>query len=1220
MKMKNKVKKIAYFCTLIFISYSSNAQVTKDLSDYFPVSPNAASFAKQGLFPVDHSTGRLNVSVPIYTIKTKELTVPIALSYNTSGIQLNETASWVGLGWNLNAGGAIVRNTKGRPDGPLSMQKYWTPIPVLSGNFPFTRDNYRALYFMQNGEQDTAPDEYIVSAPGLSGSFYFDQNDSYKAYFRDFQNTKVKIISDIEIEITKDDGTRYKFGKNLQGVEVTEVTSNPTESTYFLGKDFISAWYLTEIISANGTDIVSFKYKSIESYDYPVIASESLYPAGLSSWVKTNYPKSTQIKKQFLQSIGFSNGKIDFISALDREDLIVDYKLNSIEVYSLFNNQNNLIQKSDFNYDYYVRRGGSVTTYESNGDYNTSRNVNSRNKSLRLKEVKDGRVGTKYTFDYNNAPLPERGTTQQDYWGYINTNSGSLMPPTKMDLNVQIGASRIINFGTGDRKADETLMQSGILKKITYPEGGYSMFEYEANKYNIRESIPTIAYKSASAVARGGDCEGHSATATFTPKNYIFGSGKLTISFMQATDENGGNTNVTYDSEKFVRPSPFTLGGNYVYSREFSDYTHTLTATEYRTGNFGPEGCPKTSIMASWEENSGSKETVTTKLVGGLRIKSIENFDRTGATTSVSIKRFNYEQENILNKEGLGSYKRYLILTSNPGLGESTPVCSTSALYNNNIGGGPNITYGKITETDVSPLTSAINGKTEYYYQNIALERVVGNSPTIFMHSSFRPNYPYASSMLSYALQIDDFAYYKNDSWNYGSLINTISYKGDASNNLKKIKSIENRYDILKKLELKYNLVFNIFSEPQDARNQGFVAEPYNQIGDFYSAQFFYFTGGISLGKKVMTTTIETDYDVNEKPTTQKTTTYSYENPLHNQVTKIGIGNSKNEKLETKYFYPQDSQMASEPFVKELITQNRIAAPLDVQTFRRGIKLSEQKTVYDKSINTSNLLLPSYILENKGTTALNPATDKKTSYELYDDKGNLLQYTEEGATPTAIVWGYNKTLPVAKIDNIAYKNISTNMISAIQDASSDGDMAIALDNLRFRFNYSYGEQKNTTYMYKPFVGVTRITDPAYLVTYYDYDSNNRLKFVKDPNLNILEAYCYNYKGQAIDCQFNATPLYKSALPKKYDTLSSASDETMTFSQVVFTFTNTTVSRSFTKNDCTDNTAIAEIVNYIVEVGTYESTISQEDADAKAQEDLNTNGQAYANNNGKCISN
>ena len=42
-----------------------------------------------------------------------------------------------------------------------------------------------------------------------------------------------------------------------------------------------------------------------------------------------------------------------------------------------------------------------------------------------------------------------------------------------------------------------------------------------------------------------------------------------------------------------------------------------------------------------------------------------------------------------------------------------------------------------------------------------------------------------------------------------------------------------------------------------------------------------------------------------------------------------------------------------------------------------------------------------------------------------------------------------------------------------------------------------------------------------------------------------------------------------------------------------------------------------MVTYTVNANTYSSTISQSDADSKAQNDINANGQTYANNNGYC---
>ena len=64
-----------------------------------------------------------------------------------------------------------------------------------------------------------------------------------------------------------------------------------------------------------------------------------------------------------------------------------------------------------------------------------------------------------------------------------------------------------------------------------------------------------------------------------------------------------------------------------------------------------------------------------------------------------------------------------------------------------------------------------------------------------------------------------------------------------------------------------------------------------------------------------------------------------------------------------------------------------------------------------------------------------------------------------------------------------------------------------------------------------------------------------------------------------------------------------------------TFYNTPKSGVFVKNNC--GTGSGSAVTYNVSSGAYSSTISQADADNKAQNDVNVNGQNYANANGVC---
>ncbi|THU30762.1 hypothetical protein FAM09_29625 [Niastella caeni] len=58
--------------------------------------------------------------------------------------------------------------------------------------------------------------------------------------------------------------------------------------------------------------------------------------------------------------------------------------------------------------------------------------------------------------------------------------------------------------------------------------------------------------------------------------------------------------------------------------------------------------------------------------------------------------------------------------------------------------------------------------------------------------------------------------------------------------------------------------------------------------------------------------------------------------------------------------------------------------------------------------------------------------------------------------------------------------------------------------------------------------------------------------------------------------------------------------------------------SFTRNNCGSGYT-GSSVTYTVPANAYTSTISQADADQKAQNDVNNNGQTYANNNGTCQS-
>ncbi len=80
-----------------------------------PNAPEAASFEPvDATDMVNLNTGDFTYVLPLLNVPSPEGGYPIALAYH-AGIAMDQEASWVGLGWNLNPG-AINRTVNGYPD------------------------------------------------------------------------------------------------------------------------------------------------------------------------------------------------------------------------------------------------------------------------------------------------------------------------------------------------------------------------------------------------------------------------------------------------------------------------------------------------------------------------------------------------------------------------------------------------------------------------------------------------------------------------------------------------------------------------------------------------------------------------------------------------------------------------------------------------------------------------------------------------------------------------------------------------------------------------------------------------------------------------------------------------------------------------------------------------------------------------------------------------
>ena len=123
-------------------------------------------------------TGIPNISVPIYNIKYRDLTLPISLSYHAGGIKIEEEASWVGLGWSLNAGGVISRTIRGKNDLAL-VDGFTSRLDLRYVGYPFegqVSNSQEILFQICEGELDGEPDQFNFNIAGYSGKFVLKPN------------------------------------------------------------------------------------------------------------------------------------------------------------------------------------------------------------------------------------------------------------------------------------------------------------------------------------------------------------------------------------------------------------------------------------------------------------------------------------------------------------------------------------------------------------------------------------------------------------------------------------------------------------------------------------------------------------------------------------------------------------------------------------------------------------------------------------------------------------------------------------------------------------------------------------------------------------------------------------------------------------------------------------------------------------------------------------
>jgi hypothetical protein len=225
--------------------------------------------------------------------------------------------------------------------------------------------------------------------------------------------------------------------------------------------------------------------------------------------------------------------------------------------------------------------------------------------------------------------------------------------------------------------------------------------------------------------------------------------------------------------------------------------------------------------------------------------------------------------------------------------------------------------------------------------------------------------------------------------------------------------------------------------------------------------------------------------------------TYAY-NPVNKKISESTVTNSQGETLTTKYFYHTGNSIHS---------QNRISEIERIETYRASELLSKSQINYNNNWTNNVSYLPQTIVTAKGSENL----EARLHYLEYDEYSHPLEVKQENGIHICYIWGYNKTQPIAKIENATYAQVEQYVanLQTLSNGNNEQNLINALNDLRT----ALPNAMVTTYTYKPLIGISTVTDPKGNKQTYHYDPFNRLQYVKDKDGNILSENQYHYRTQ-----------------------------------------------------------------------------------------------------------
>jgi YD repeat-containing protein len=1220
-------------------SLTSYSQYTGATPTVNPVSPNSAALFKAIDRPAGSFTGTTPISIPLCKVNAGDIDVPVAMTYNNGGIKLEEVAGSVGLGWNMSMGGRITRVLNGVADDQNAGDSGYLYCALKPSAFPTVNLYFNVQYvdYVLRGWRDLEPDMFYFDCNGISGKFYFDEQGNVRLV-EQMPITIQRVMRYSTYEgnhivgwiLTDNNGTRYYFGTD-QSQATTCVdysyTTYTSRSSHEQGlpstPPATSAWHLLEIRDMNNENVVRFSYDSA-STQFTTLAGAYARISGAQGTDCTDQDNWSDVQQvttynneKYLKKIASTSDSLMFYSSANRVDFAGAKRIDSLKLYT---GNGTLVESYHLNYNYFSPTGADPTTQ----------------RRLKLNSISQfgstGSVGTDsmaYQFTYiEDVNLPSRLSFAKDYWGYYN---GRDMNSTALPNGVYNGI-RVSN--QDDQRSNGTAAAANTLKRITWPMGGYRDYIYEGNQALIETAnqivpdanyyVPHSMYTSTFNTTNGSIPQ---YQQTFTVNSKDNGS---TFGYNIGTSGSYGSFHVN-----FIK---VLGGGSEMTVGNFTDLNKTINLDNgnYRVEFWFTLPGTFTSFAGSWSELQYSSAQVNRGgifvsanniSVGGIRVKEVRDYDPVSGKTTSTKYKYNLFSNDTLTSGLLISPVIVAHVGSCPSRECIYTRLSSSSQYPLSADGGSYVVYPEVRTIEDG------NGFTdrEFSFAYDATMQFYDNDqyPTIpWIDSSWLRGKPVIERHYNESKQL------LSKSSNVGIGYHSSEWQLDWGN--------VTPYYLL---STQKGWKISGLRKAGGCDNTGNPAmPPCAACWDFYTYMSHF---DAIKGSK------ETSYTA-AGGVEETLTEYDYYNlDLQRTLLKekrVYLSDGSIRKTRYRYAFNKSAEFVfgmvlADSTIKASLLSKNYQLPIEVVDSIKSsggvMSFASGERYYFGLFNTDKLHLA------RIRKYSSPTDYKETNFTGYDANGNLLEQYQTNDVNESYLWGYNNQYPVAVVRGSTYSAVASYPNAAVlNNPASDLQLQTELNKIRTGLGGSTALV--TTYTYSRGIGMSSLTDPMGRKISYSYDAYGRLQLIKDQDNNILKKYCYNYLGQAGNCSVTGNaamsvnitrndcgPGYAgTAVPynvpaNKYfgNTLADANAQAQAevnmngqananaMGTCKLIYYNVAKSGSFTRA-CSPG-YVGTTVTYTVNAGADTSTISQADADQKAQNDVNANGQNYANTYGAC---